>query len=295
MTYDELDRLTTSHDKLAGPIRELLAFWLDRYRRWERIRPKIFLRSDLFQQDYLGFPDASKLRPHQLQLEWTTSWLYQLLIKRMANGSDRMKQYLDQIPGLIVRKDDQFGYIPTPDEALHEKFMTHLVGEFMGADARKGNSYRWVPNHLQDAEKRIAPRSFLKLFAGAALQELKRFDSKLLLQNRLVQPSALQGALMETSEDRIAELAQEEYRWLNHLKPNLYGITVPAQKAIFIDAIKRTEWTKDQPLVTQPSELIEYMKSLGILEQRSDGRINMPEIYLYGFRMKRMGGVKRPK
>lgn len=37
VTYDELDRLLPQHSALALPIRELLAFWLDRWRRWERI------------------------------------------------------------------------------------------------------------------------------------------------------------------------------------------------------------------------------------------------------------------
>ncbi|MFM6346463.1 MAG: hypothetical protein ACKPFK_15125, partial [Dolichospermum sp.] len=52
ITYDELDRLGSSYHQLATPIRELLAFWLDRWRRLERIRPKIFLRTDLFREDF---------------------------------------------------------------------------------------------------------------------------------------------------------------------------------------------------------------------------------------------------
>lgn len=75
LTYDELDRLLPTYVKLASPIRELLAFWLDKWRRWERIRPKIFLRTDLFREDFLGFPDASKLQAHQVRLEWKYSWL----------------------------------------------------------------------------------------------------------------------------------------------------------------------------------------------------------------------------
>ncbi|MFM6079830.1 MAG: hypothetical protein ACKPCI_15195, partial [Dolichospermum sp.] len=79
ITYDELDRLVSSYNQLAFPIRELLAFWLDRWRRLERIRPKIFLRTDLFREDFLSFPDASKLKAYQINLEWKDSWLYQLL------------------------------------------------------------------------------------------------------------------------------------------------------------------------------------------------------------------------
>lgn len=76
ITYDELDRLGYSYHQVATPIRELLAFWLDRWRRWERIRPKIFLRTDLFREDFLSFPDASKLKAYQVNLEWKDSLLF---------------------------------------------------------------------------------------------------------------------------------------------------------------------------------------------------------------------------
>jgi hypothetical protein len=94
VTYDELDRLVSYYNELSAPIRELLAFWLDKWRRWERIRPKIFLRTDLFREDFLGFPDASKLRAHQINLEWKPLWLYQLLFKRLANSGLEMAEYL---------------------------------------------------------------------------------------------------------------------------------------------------------------------------------------------------------
>ncbi|MFN9400073.1 MAG: hypothetical protein ACK57T_10000, partial [Dolichospermum sp.] len=89
--------LGSSYHQLATPIRELLAFWLDRWRRWERIRPKIFLRTDLFREDFLSFPDASKLKAYQVNLEWKDSWLDQLLLKRLANSGQEMAEYLRRI------------------------------------------------------------------------------------------------------------------------------------------------------------------------------------------------------
>ncbi|MCU0542031.1 MAG: hypothetical protein MUE44_07540 [Oscillatoriaceae cyanobacterium Prado104] len=47
--------------------------------------------------------------------------------------------------------------------------------------------------------------------------------------------------------------------------------------------------------VTKPEGILQYLLQLGIVENRADGRINMPEIYLYGFQVKRKDGVKRPK
>lgn len=294
VTYDELDRLVASYTALASPIRELLALWLDRWRRWDRIRPKIFLRTDLFRDDFLSFPDASKLQAHQIRLEWKHSWLYQLLVKRLANSGTEMTEYLQNIPGLIIENKTGLGWTATSNEKLFEELIERMIGKYMGANAKKGITYRWIPNHLQDAGGRIAPRSFLKLFALAAQSRIQQLS--FVEQNTLLlQPSDLQGALMNTSDDRILEL-QEEYPWLESLKMSLVNLRAPMQQEIFLEAVKSTRWSPEkQPPVINPEGILQYLLQLGIVESRSDGRINMPEIYLYGFQVKRKGGVKRPK
>jgi hypothetical protein len=298
VSYDELDRLLSSYSELSAPIRELLAFWLDKWRRWERIRPKIFLRTDLFREDFLGFPDASKLRAHQIHLEWKQEWLYQLLFKRLANSSPEMTEYLRIVPNLINDSNTPLGITTVKEEQLFQSMIEKIIGKFMGANARKGYTYSWIPNHLQDAGGRIAPRSFLKLFSASANRRLQKFDEQTLPGTTLLQPSDLQGALIDTSDDRIRELAQEEYPWLEALKTSLIGLEVPIQKSKFLEALTATEWSEQigqRPPTTKPEEVLKYLLQLGIVESRSDGRINMPEIYLYGFQVKRRGGIKRPK
>ncbi|MCL6632084.1 MAG: hypothetical protein K6T63_05560 [Alicyclobacillus herbarius] len=292
ITYDELDRIVRTHAGLADPIRELLAFWLDRWRRWERLRPKIFLRNDLFNEDYLSFPDASKFSGHRIRLEWTSHWLYQLLAKRLANSGELMKAYLDTIPGLITEHDEYLGWLTSTDEELYHQLMEMMIGKFMGANPRKGLTYRWIPNHLQDAEGRIAPRSFLKIFSLAAERELGEFRS--LPDSALLRPMDLQGALMDTSKDRIAEL-KEEYPWIEALTSSIEGIEVPAPRSIFLQAIEKTQWEPEGPPKSTAEQILRYLEELGIIEIRSDGRINAPEIYLYGFKLKRRGGIKRPR
>jgi hypothetical protein len=290
ISYDELDRLVTSYTSLANPIRELLALWLERFRRWDRIRPKIFLRTDLFQEDFLKFPDASKLKAHQVKLEWKHSWLYQLLVKRLANSGSEMVEYLQNIPELITNNQDGLGWTSSSSEKPFEELIERMIGKYMGTTPKKGFTYRWIPNHLQDASGRIAPRSFLKLFSLAAQKRIQQpFQTGALLQ-----PSNLQGALMDTSEARILELG-EEYPWLESLKISLNGLEAPVQKDKFLEAVKSTTWGERRPPASNPEEILKYLLQLGVVESRSDGRINMPEIYLYGFKVKRRGGVTRPK
>ncbi|NEP79379.1 MAG: hypothetical protein F6K39_15125 [Okeania sp. SIO3B3] len=294
ITYDELDRIVPFYLELATPIRELLAFWLDRWRRWERIRPKIFLRTDLFREEFLGFPDASKLRGHQISLEWETSWLYQVFVKRLANSGEEMNDYLQIVPNLISKKDERLGILPTSDESSFELLMEKIVGEYMGNNPRKGKTYNWVPNHLQDARGRIAPRSFLKLFSLAAKRRLKKFEETNLPENRLLVPSDLQGALMDTSQDRIKELTDEEYPWLKALKIGLKNLNLLTEEEKFLKILENTEWHQEPPS-RKPQEILKYLEQLGIVEIRLDRRINMPDIYRYGFEVKRKGGIKRPK
>ncbi len=296
-TYDELDKIVSSYNKLAAPIREVLAFWLDRWRRWKRIIPKIFLRTDLFREDFLGFPDASKLRSHQINLEWNLSLLYQLLFKRLANSGLEMKEYLYMVPNLITEINTVFGVMITREEPLLELIVEKIIGKFMGANARQGYTYTWIPNRLQDAGGRIAPHSFLKLFSLAANLRIKKFSEQSLQGTALLQPSDLQGALIDTSEDRIRELAQEEYPWLEALRLSLRGLEVPIQTSKFLEALASTEWSEQhnkRPPSLKSEEVLKYLVQLGIVESSSE-RINMPEIYLYGFQVKRQGGVKRPK
>lgn len=172
--------------------------------------------------------------------------------------------------------------------------MTAIIGRFMGADARKGKSYTWIPNHLQDGGGKIAPRSFLKLFALAAERRLPSIHE--LQGTHLLLPSDLQNGLQQTSEDRIQELTEEEYPWLTALIDQLKDMEVPTDQAKFIQAIDETKWQAETPPpITDAQELIYYLQRLGIIEIRLDKRINVPEIYLYGFQMKRRGGVRRAK
>jgi len=138
VTYDELDTL--------DPIRELLAFWLDRRRRWERIIPKIFLRTDLFRDEFLSFPDASKLKTYQLNLDWNASWLYQLLFKRLANSDRAMLEYLQKVPNLTKESNTDLGIIISSEASLSQLMIEKIIGRFMGANARKGYTYSWIPN-----------------------------------------------------------------------------------------------------------------------------------------------------
>ncbi len=296
VTYDDLDRLVSEMSSAYPLVKGLLAFWLDSVRRWSAIRCKIFLRTDIFAAEEIAFTDSSKLRPLSVTLRWNPANLYRLVLKRLLNGSLRRPwlQFIGRrIPKHRLSEVDPWGLVPSTGEDDHRVFMERLVGQYMGSDKRRGDTYQWFLNHLQDSLGDIAPRSFLKLFEIAAGRQL---DAGLPESAKLLAPEQVNEALKEVSKDRIEEL-KEEYKWIEAFGANLAGKLVPMERAEFSrTCLRDIEWNKFPEYVhDRKDRLIDYLISLGILRETSDKRVHVPDIYLFGFGLKRKGGIRRPR
>jgi hypothetical protein len=219
------------------------------------------------------------------------------VLKRLINREqgDGWKQFLGSaLPASRISESDPWGLVPTTGQVEHKAIVKRLVGEYMGSDPRRGATYSWFLNHLQDSLGEIAPRSFTKLFEIAAKRQQ---EAGLPGSDHLLDPQQIQGALDEVSKDRIAELTNEEYPWIKRVAGCLEGSTVPMERKDFRRLLVEIRWEDEQskPLYTAPDRLIDYLVSLGILRETSDRRIHVPDIYLYGFKLKRKGGISRPK
>ena len=299
LIYDYLDRVATEYSNLFPFIRTLISFWFRRISRWKNIYCKIFLRNDLFESNQLYFPDASKLGRHIIRLKWRPAALYQLLVKRLANSESQVTiDYLQQTNGLISDCPlDLSGYSPTNNVSILENFISRLIGRYMGKTPKKGSSFLWIPNHLQDANGVLAPRSFLKCFSASAKFMSSSPCSTLdqLSNDQLILPSAIQRAVMEVSRDRVAEL-QEEYPWLSQLQTAFNELTMLMDRDDFIDHIDMRLWSQeDRKMLPEqtPQGLFSILQELGIVLVTPENRVNVPEIYLHGFNMKRKGGIRR--
>jgi energy-coupling factor transporter ATP-binding protein EcfA2 len=296
ITYDDLDILAAKVADVYPLVRELLAFWLRNSRRWTSLRCKIFLRTDIFTAEELAFTDSSKLRPLSVTLRWSAENLYRLVLKRLLNGEEGSGWAT--FIGSKIRKSrlkvcDPWGTIPDTDELDHRAFMGLIVGEWMGSDRRRGATYQWFLNHLQDSRGDIAPRSFLKLFESSAARQV---HAGLPTTAHLISPEQISGALAEVSEDRILEL-KEEYGWIGEIGRKLKDQTVPMERGEFRKLIRGLNWEELPEILRnksdRPDRLIDYLVSLGILRETADKRIHVPDIYLFGFGLKRKGGIRR--
>jgi len=297
VTYDELDRVSPGDwNALKTILQGLVQFWAAYGRRWRRLRPKLFLRRDLYQRAALFGPDIAKIAANRAELLWDIREFYGVVFKRLLNAGQEFFDYL-RAARIPETTHEALGRIPTPRrEDDYGPAVDLLIGEYMGADPRKGLTLRWIPNRLKDGHGRIYPRPLLRLMEEAAEIEIR--DGKASQTSALIHHTALRGGLDKVSDFRVSELAQEEFPWIEDVRKALerQSLLVPMQHKEALKALQ-IDWSmvRSRPPYTDPKDLLDYLVELGIATSRRDGRVDVGDLYLRGLHLKRKGGVARPK
>lgn len=296
--YDELDTLGgTDWLLMARMIRGLMAFWSSYGRRWERLRAKIFLRSDLFRRHAaMGTADFAKLAANRAELRWSNAAILGMLVKRIANTSPGLAEYCR---GAGIKFDDEkhLGLLPRiarPDDAF--PLLQRMVGEHMGANKKKGYVRNWVFTHLYDGNEHISPRTMVRLFECAATKDAV---NQMVHVPRLLHPTGLRQGLSDVATDHVAQ-GHHEWPWLEGVKRRLVKRPlVPWTRTVFNELLSEDwngSWHASKSSVRPPtdraSDLGDYLIELGIVRRRTDDRIDVPDLYLFGFGLRRKGGVR---
>lgn len=299
--YDELDTLGSyDWELMARMVRGLVAFWSDYSRRWQRIRAKIFLRSDLFRRHTgMGTADFAKLAANRAELAWSDVSLLGMLVKRIANTSENLATYCRRAGIRFEEPHHTLGLIPIvrePDDVF--PLLERLAGEFMGAGQKKGHVRNWILAHLRDGRGEINPRSLVRLIEQAARKEAA---NRSLRPPRLIHPTALRQALDDVSDDHVTQ-GIPEWPWLDGVKRRLkQDQLVPWEWREIVDLLDgdpHGSWGGPgrpglRPPVDQPADFLDYLIEIGVFRRRSDDRIDVSDLYLSGLDLRRKGGVKR--
>jgi hypothetical protein len=300
--YDELDTLGGfDWDVMARAVRGLVTFWASYSRRWMRLRAKLFIRTDMFRRHAeIGGADLPKLSANRVELTWSNLNLLSMLIKRIANRSEGLLSFCRKGKISFPRQRDAvLGHIPILHEAEDARLLiTRMVGQYMGANPRKGQSFSWILDHIRDGKKKSAPRSLVRLFEEAAAQERHSPRS---IPPQLLHPTSLRQALEKVSYYHVSQAISNEWPWLNGVRERIQkNRLVPwARKEIqqLLEEKWNDSWGESTQHVYAPvkdaKELVEYLVELGVFRERMDGRIDVPDIYLYGLKLRRKGGVKK--
>lgn len=295
--YDQLDRISPfERDIAVRYTNTLLALWMSLISRYRYIHAKIFIREDFFAASQRAFADASKLQSRSIVLDWDKQSLFRVLIRHMACQSEGLRGWIDRGGKSIPIEEHGFlgwmppASLPETGKVSQKAFVDHLAGETMGKGIKKGYTYKWIPNRLQDAHVRIVPRSLLNLIGLAADQAKQRGPQA--SYDRLLTPGELATALEGTSLRRVRELT-EDHPVVQRLK-NLSGQTVLLDAKVVAAYLAKPFDEKDGFGDDGQRVMDEFIR-LGVLSVRKDGRIDVPDIYRYGFGIKRKGGVKSPR
>jgi hypothetical protein len=306
VTFDALDTISRTWLRSTQLIDSLLqVVWSLRIRK--SIRAKVFIRPEQLNDENLRFIELPKLRSSAVHLEWAQAELYGLLFWRLVAESDVETMGSLQALASKVSAPLNTDWKIRPrkwrlisSSLAQEKAMNILAGPYMGRGSKKGGTYDWPYKHLADANGKVTPRSFIKLFQQAATIEP--------LSETTISPEGIRHGLREASRVRVDQLGVE-YPWVKRALAPLAGLMIPCEVEEVFD---RWEMTNTVRLIMRAAgdpesgflppfrqrgikdphpSLAAAMEKIGMIAYRSDGRIDIPDLFRVAAAMLKKGGT----
>lgn len=317
LVFDALDVIADQWSAIRVQMEGLIKLTLA-VRALSAVRTKLFIRPDMADDRRLWeVGDASKLRHGEVRLAWKRLDLYGLLWTLLANSPDDNespggKAFRDHCGNAFGAKFDyQDGSWRPPRQLVEDddrsgEIFRALAGAFMGRGPTKGDTYKWVTNHLSDARGFAAPRSFLLAMKDGATNTKSH--------ETVLDKAGIESGVRHASKVRVQELS-EDYRWMNTILEVMEGLVVPLTEQDLIARWKQRgtiaklrdtadNEERDRRFIPPGdvleaidegeayTKLIEQLIRLKIFFRLSDGRINMPDLFRLQANVKRKGGMK---
>jgi cellulose biosynthesis protein BcsQ len=295
LVYDYLDRMVGGDLLIRSKyVSGLIEWWQSRIQQNKRLLAKVFLREDIYNQE-VDVEDKSKIREGVLlyKIRWDGENTYRLFFKV---AFEYLSPYLEKnFPDIYQRvEQSSVGIIPPQEEKYIRPMIESLIGEYMGTTPRKGYTFNWIPKHLLDSQKQLAPRWIIALFAEAA---------KLALDDNLPDPIIPQKMIRRALQSKVSQIAVDDLRveYKQELRtkketflPDSFNnqfTTFPQSQEKILTFIESRANTK----YTTPDSILSRMEDIGLLEKRKptkkypEVRYQIPDIYLYGLGLSRRG------
>ena len=293
--YDDLDLLVTQSGRAAST---LIGFWASRSRRWNGIRAKLFMRSDIYQRFGVeGGPDLAKISANRMELNWSDESLLGLLIKRVLNTDMESWRKTLGLKQSQLRMDPKLGWSLLSETPETLRSVVHaLLGPYMGAGPKKGATQTWIIDHIKDCQGNAVPRFLVGMFELAAQLQIKSDYAG----PTLLAPTFLRQALTTISEEHV-KASLPEWPWLEGFKQRITRLSklrnVPFERKYFEVQIRKNwndSWGNNVEAPCEDSgDFVPLLLDAGILRERKDGRLETTDLYLDGLGFKRKGGVRR--
>ncbi len=299
LVFDALDRMGRSWDEIRPLTRGLLTLALSMV-GYNSLRAKVFMRTDQFKDSAVfSFPDASKLQAGRVDIKWDAVDLYGLFFQLLRNNTLSAAAFEKLYKELFGKRLAAYNKIL--DSEGQRLIFNHIAGEYMGSDHRRGRTYTWLIDHLADAFQETTPRSFLVALRRAASTRQQPSETP-------IDHHGIREGVQEASQVRVAQLS-EDYPWISDVLKDLSGLEVPCLPQNFIRRWQDCNTAKsirarnddlpepvgfEKDVVDEESALLESLYNIGVIEFRSENKINMPDIFRVAAKIKRRGGVRTP-
>lgn len=304
--FDAVERLHSDRriaDELTKGIFELA---LNLRTSASNLRVKLFIRYDMFDTAKFDFADASKLIANITDLRWSQTSLYALLFHYLSGADSTYSPMFLSETGWEERFNG--------DEDKQRQVLEFITSRYMGTDRRKGYTYTWLPNHLADGRQQVSPRSFL----SALWRATQRTEESFAAHRFAIHWDAIRQGVQHASRIRVSEV-KEDTPWVSDAISPLRGAQVPIEKDEVVrrwneaqlgaelaaqreqtgelpeDDSEEQEMFATGPLNIEYDGLIAELKDLGVMTERSNGRLDLPDVYRIAFDIGRKGGVPRVK
>jgi energy-coupling factor transporter ATP-binding protein EcfA2 len=298
IAYDELDRIGGfDYTLMRDALRGLIGFWAHYTKRWSRIKGKIFVRTDLFRQysSFLG-PDLAKLAANRVEIIWQDDELRLMLIQRMLTTDDYFVQIAKELGCPLTQDGKNFSPNQAHRAEAWRPFIESLLGEYMGANHRKGYTWNWILDHVRDGKRLVAPRALLLLLEQAATIQAE--SSAIISANhQILTHLSIRAALDRVSAEEVNKA--KEFPWLEGLKERIQGLQVPVERQELLAKIRprwKERWSQQSDVPAPPADtadqFIDVLIDWGVFSLRANGHIDVPDLYRTGLGLKRKGGVR---
>ncbi|MFC7987041.1 hypothetical protein [Streptomyces sp. NPDC057336] len=272
----------------------------------------------MFESAQAAFADASKLSGYAAALEWTQTDLYGLMFHCLGNEDEdepelarRFREVTGGWETAVAGTRHDPPMLLRNDAFVQEALFGKIADSFMGGNYRKGKPYTWLPNHLMDGKGKTSPRSFFQALATAADATRSTHPG----HDRALHHESIRAGVQDASKRRVREVG-EDTPWVKLAIEPLVGCQVPSEQdevlkllrkadlpsVLAADAARYVQADRPEHVRTGPRHaddlprLVRELTDLGVMTKpRSDGRLDLPDVYRITFGLGCRGGVPRPK
>lgn len=252
LLFDRLDvAFADSRTLEANGIRSLFKAYLDLSSN-SRIRLKIFLRTDIWDEvSSSGFREASHITK-QLRISWDSGSLLNLVVRRAVKNEEVVNFYGLDVAHILSNSNAQ------------RTFFDSMVPEKIDV-GKNPYTFEWVLGRVQDGSRKPAPREVIHLLNEARDAQLRMIDRGDVLPpgEELLSRSAFKEALKPVSQVRLEQTVFAEYPeekpWIQALEGG---------KSEHTEGSLAILWeVRDSEALKRATRLIE----IGVLEERTSG------------------------